>query len=151
MILGFKDQFIPYIEEGSKTHTIRSGFRWKVGMRADLYERPRQKGMRLIFRAPAVRVQEIEIRAVAVPDDIETLEVRIDHSLLDPAETEALFRRDGFRKPDTVPAVNLAYGFWLGRLPFHGQIIHWDYEERFMGVSETCYHLSRARAKWRIA
>ena len=28
MNLGFKDQFVPYVEDGSKTHSIRAGERW---------------------------------------------------------------------------------------------------------------------------
>lgn len=61
MILGFKDQFVPYVREGSKTHSVRSGGRWKVGMRADLFEKVRQKGMSLIFRAPVVKVEPVFI------------------------------------------------------------------------------------------
>lgn len=144
MILGFKDLFIPYVTEGSKTHTVRGGNRWRVGMRADLFEKVRQKGMRLIFRAPVVKVQEIEIREARNADEDLTVEVRIDGCALDPAEIEAFFRRDGFRKPDDVPAVNLAHGFWMGRLPFRGQIIHWDYSERFFNVVETSERVARA-------
>jgi len=61
VILGFKDQFVPYVREGSKTHSVRSGGRWKVGMRADLFEKVRQKGMSLIFRAPVVKVEPVFI------------------------------------------------------------------------------------------
>ena len=43
MNLGFHDQVVPFIEDGSKTHTIRAGERWKVGMRADLYRELRRR------------------------------------------------------------------------------------------------------------
>lgn len=135
MILGFKDQFVPYVLEGSKTHTIRAGDRWRAGMRADLFSRPRQKDMRLLFRAPVVRVETIEIRETTIEGD-RALEVLIDGVLLDRAETEALFWRDGFRKPEDVPAVDLAHAFWMDRLPFHGQIIHWDYARRYVPCGE---------------
>lgn len=145
MNLGFKDQFVSYVEEGSKTHTIRAGDRWKVGMRADLYARPRQKGMRLIFRAPVVRVQEIEI--IPPPDDFRcflcgTREIHchqpysrilIDGEELGSDERDLLAWRDGFRPfPETTFAFDHMMEFWRGRLPFHGQVIHWDYTARFV-------------------
>lgn len=43
MILGLKDQFVSFVEDGSKTHTIRAGNRWKVGMRADLFAESRRR------------------------------------------------------------------------------------------------------------
>ena len=65
MILGFKDQFIPYVLDGSKTHTIRGGNRWRYGMRADLFTGPYKPGLRrLIFRVPVVKVERIEVRAI---------------------------------------------------------------------------------------
>lgn len=50
MLLGFKRQFAKYVEEGSKTHTVR-GFRKispKVGDICHCYVDPRQKTMRLL-------------------------------------------------------------------------------------------------------
>ena len=201
MVLGFKDQFIPYIEEGSKTHSIRAGFRWKVGMRADLYRESRRRkvyelratnippgcichgdglygmrcdapvhapakveyeqvqvaGMRLIFRAPVVRVQTIEI---AIREN--TPRVTIDGELLMVDEANAFFWRDGFRDPEPSPRLygalwrdfpylSQAMAFWcdrhkLLRKPFRGQIVHWDYAARFMDISETCFRESARRA-----
>lgn len=43
MILAFRDQFVPYVLDGSKTHSIRAGKRWREGMRVDLYEKSRQR------------------------------------------------------------------------------------------------------------
>ena len=45
MILGFKDRFVPMVEDGSKRHTIRAGKRWKVGISADLYASRKVLGM----------------------------------------------------------------------------------------------------------
>lgn len=99
--------------------------------------------MRLLFRAPVVRVEEIEIRQVeatgfgGTPDS--RVGVFIDGTLLDIDETNAFFWRDGFRDPNFVPrtpeqslypSTNQAFLFWRGRLPFHGQIIHWDSDAR---------------------
>lgn len=132
MMLGFKDRFLPMIEDGSKTHTIRAGARWKAGMRADLYARPRQKGMRLLFRATVTRVQTIDIREM--PEELH-IQVAIDGSLLTPSEAEAFFWRDGFRF-EAMPSTEQAYGFWLGAMPFRGQLIHWDYTRRW-GLREV--------------
>lgn len=155
MNLGFKDRFEPMVLDGTKRHTIRAGNRWKAGMRADLYVRPRQRDMRLLFRAIVLRVEDIQIRSV-LPNGIGgvgdlTLEVRIGGLVLDPGETEAFFFRDGFREQrigSLTPATREAYRFWnLGRKTFVGQLIHWDYEKRFMDISETCYRISEWKAR----
>ncbi len=149
MNLGFKDQFLPFVEDGSKTHTIRAGERWKVGMRADLYARPRQKGMRLLFRAPVVRVEPISITLEHFFNSVGNHwhpAIVINGCLLDAGETEAFLRRDGFRD-GSRSAIEQAAAFWRQSLPFHGQLIHWDFDERFTDVTETCFHLTRAQAK----
>ena len=190
MILGFHDRFVPYVLDGSKTHTIRSGERWKVGMRADLFAEPRRpkkyekfcpaterkwvdcgctkcgsaadapvrqvSGMRLLFRAPVVRVEEIEIfeyeaiqrgfgpisplggnhclNAHRGPSG-ESLLVRIEGEGLAVDEARAFFYRDGFRAPGECPQYQ-ALGFWKARLPFKGQIIHWDVAQRYAEKNE---------------
>lgn len=146
MNLGFKDRFVPMVEEGSKRHSIRAGARWKAGMRADLYARPRQKGMRLLFRAIVLKVEPITLYQRWVteePGNLDTtIKVRIDGVLLEPSEAEAFFRRDGFRDSERS-AIEQAHGFWYGDLPFTGQLIHWDYENRFTDIADTCFHVSR--------
>lgn len=139
MILGFKDQFVPFVKDGSKTHTIRGGARWKAGMRADLYARPRQKDMRLLFRASVLKVEWIRIG----PD----YRIAIDGMELDEGEKDLFAWRDGFRRVDLRPqgapeswgCFHEMMDFWrkthdLAKKPFHGQIIHWDYAERFMDL-----------------
>ena len=157
MIIGFQDRFEPFVTDGSKRHTIRAGNRWKAGIRADLFVRPRQKDMRLLFRAPVVRVEEIRIdeyeavqcgrgsipplngnhvlKACRGPRG-ESLLVRIDGELLAWDETSALFFRDGFREPGECPQFQ-ALQFWHKRLPFRGQIIHWDYDRRNTNGTST--------------
>jgi hypothetical protein len=63
MLLGFKRRFAPFVEEGSKTHTIRAKrkIRPKVGEVCHCYVDPRQKSMRLLGRFPCVKVETIDI------------------------------------------------------------------------------------------
>lgn len=143
MILGFKDQFEPFVMDGSKQHTIRAGRRWKKEMRADLYVRPRQKDMRLLFRAPVVLVQTIRIesyecfqrsplahtranhvRGAQRGPQGESLIVTLEGMELDASEARSLFWRDGFREPGVCSQYQ-ALQFWEARLPFEGQLIHW--------------------------
>lgn len=149
MLLGFKDQFVPFVEDGSKRHTIRAGERWKVGLRADLYARPRQKDMRLIFRAMVIRVEPITIEHRALRHTYQetwcNTFITIADVELAPCSDEAdLFAwRDGFRpwKDDprlsTMAFVSMVefwekqHGFGRRVHRFEGQVIHWDYEGRF--------------------
>lgn len=144
MILGFKDQFVPFVEDGSKTHTIRAGQRWKAGMRADLFARPRQKGMRLLFRAMVTKVEAITItpRGIYICHDrpwvaewAHTKATEWGMVKLTKDEAELFAFRDGFRfDPNSRGSFGLMMDFWkrTHKLPFHGQIIHWDYAQRFM-------------------
>ena len=128
MILGFKDRFVPFVEDGSKRHTVRDGKRWRSGMRADLFAKVRQKGMRLIFRAPVVRVQDITISHDGI-----ALAVTVCNEPLDAGEMDLFFHRDGFRDPMSTSRSQAA-AFWAKKLEggrvFDGQIIHWDFERR---------------------
>lgn len=155
MMLGFMDRFVPMAEDGSKTHSIRSGERWKVGMRADLYARPRQKGMRLLFRAPVKRVEDITIwlrkpQARMYPDEpvfMGALGIAIGGEILTDDEANALAYRDGFRDSPLVPGGPLSAladmaSFWLKTHDveaeaFKGQLIHWDYARRFCKEGEV--------------
>jgi hypothetical protein len=117
MNLGLKPQFVPYVRDGSKRHTIRGGERWRPGMRADLWEnirRPKKfdadgnqiAGQQLIFRAEVTRVQSIRIGLIRVAPPF--LAVVLDDDpgeswlqcpgMLSEDETEYFFWRDGFRK-----------------------------------------------------
>lgn len=157
MNLGFKDQFVPMVEDGSKRHSIRAGFRWKEGMRADLYARPRQKGMRLLFRAMVVKVEQIEIEytgTLVAPNtrlgamiggwsasDFTTITIEGVRLVAD--ELDSFAWRDGFRPHPSEPTLTTdafrdmvefwyrMHGFGRKIRHFHGQVIHWDYERRF--------------------
>ncbi len=143
-LYNFKSQFVPFIEDGSKTHTIRAE---RVhgdvpGRTMHLYTGLRHKGARLLFCAPCVRVDFIRIE--------QDHRVRIGASVgfddapaiygegqrhggfvtLDAEEKNALAWRDGFRRNGQAGAFDLMMEFWTGRLPFEGQIYHWNYWRR---------------------
>lgn len=161
MMLGFKDRFVPMIEDGSKTHTIRAGARWKVGMRADLYARPRQRDMRLLFRAVVTRVETIEV--IPPPMDWKCplcysgrihchevwSKVFIAGDLLNSDEADGFAWRDGFRsfpkghchERHTSGSFGLMMEYWRDQLPFSGQLIHWDYEGRFTEIPVKHRHV----------
>ena len=127
MLLGFKRQFAPFVEDGSKTHTVRAIRKIppRVGEMCHLYVDPRQKTMRLLGRFVCVRVQDFLMERLSENPTIEGIGIRIDGELLSPDERESFFWRDGFREPGRS-STEQAYGFWAGRiLPWRGHIIHW--------------------------
>jgi hypothetical protein len=141
MLLGFKRQFVPYIREGSKRHTIRDrrSRRPKAGEICHNYCGLRQKGAELLGRWPCVKVQEI--RVALRYSHPSPLVVEIDGVQLSPDEVEALFFADGFRSRSghSFPATSEAAAFWKGKLAkadFVGDLIHWDFAnpvEQFAG------------------
>lgn len=150
MVLGFQDQFCPHVKDGSKRHTIRAGTRWKVGMHTDLFSRVWKRDQTLLFRSVCTRVQTIRIesglrllgRNMSHPQTV--LNVWIDGALLSPDEAEAFFWSDGFRAPGRR-SIDQAAEFWTNSLPFAGQVIHWDYEARYM-QRRTPARLRKAKA-----
>lgn len=135
LLLGFKRQFAPFVENGSKTHTVRAvrKIRPKPGEICHCYVDPRQKTMRLLGRWPCVKVEDIQISVdppalgYRLP-----LTIRLGHELLDASEVEAFLFRDGFRDYRWTTHADQAYEFWKDRLPFRGVVIHWDYSKPFM-------------------
>lgn len=143
MLIGFKRRFAPFVEDGSKTHTIRAIRKIppRVGEMCHCYVDPRQKTMRLLGRWPCVKVERIEIFRDA------TYHIAVDGVELSAPEMDLLAWRDGFRpplvyyrefaefsfRPHTPSEANprgcstdmLAYWQELHDLPFQGQIIHW--------------------------
>lgn len=132
MLLGFKRQSAKYVEDHSKTHTVRS-FRKnppKVGEICHCYVDPRQKTMRLLGRWPCVKIEPITL-------DFERqgigyrLRITISDQTLSFDEANNFAWRDGFRGTDALDRMAL---FWIAsqRLtdelhskPWHGQVIHW--------------------------
>lgn len=136
MNLGFKPRFVPRVRNGDKTHTIRGGKRWRVGMRGDLWEnmrRPKDSAtpQTLIFRAPIVKVEDIQFQ-IKRPFRKDCWSLVIEGQVLSLDEAEAFAQRDGFA--DMIDMIR----FWLaehgkrGAVNFDGQVVHWDYERRRM-------------------
>jgi hypothetical protein len=160
MQLGFKQRFVPMVEDGSKTHTMRGGTRWRAGMRADLYTGPYRPGeRRLIFRVIVERVERVEIEVLRplAANVHDVAAIRIEGVRLVDDEMDVFAWRDGFR-PLGVCASSLCLRdmleywrdenglSWRGKKRWSGQIIYWNYAERFTDVSDTCYTLTRAMA-----
>ena len=126
--LGFKRQFVDYVLDGSKLHSIRALRKrpFAAGDTLSLYYGMRTKQCRLLFRAPCIKVEEFRmVRA----------RVWIDGEELCRDEKDALAWRDGFRFKDTGRAgcFELMLAFWVkthGDIDFSGQIIHWDFDKR---------------------
>ncbi len=117
-LYNFQPRFVPFIESGEKTHTIRACREHpdEPGKTLHLYTGLRHKGARLLMCVPCVKVEMIEI-------DLRQ-DVFVNMAELDRSEKEALARRDGFESFGDMMQ------FWDGRLPFIGQIVHWDYARR---------------------
>jgi hypothetical protein len=128
-LYNFKTQFIPYVLDGTKKHTIRASRKMmdRPGDVMHLYTGLRQKGARLLARRRCVRVEEITIT--------ESRDVIIDGITLTQDERNLLAWCDGFRIPtlknpdDPRYSFDLMMRFWDGRLPFQGHVYHWSDEE----------------------
>ncbi len=126
MLLGFKQQFEEKILTKEKRHTIRGKRKRppKPGDRLDCYVNPRQKSMRLLGRWPCVRVQDIQIdradRVMSDARDQQATPIWIDGVSLSADERRRLAISDGFE------SFREMMEFWTGRLPFHGDMIHWN-------------------------
>jgi hypothetical protein len=118
---SFQKQFVPPVERGDKTHTIRGKrkYRPKPGQPFYGYYAMRTKQCRKLIESTITRVQDIGI--ILGPFG---MEITIDGERLSPDEIVALAKRDGF---DSAASMEK---FWAGRYPFEGDIIHW----RFPGV-----------------
>lgn len=124
MILGFKPRFVAAIEAGEKRHTIRGDrkIQPRPGELCHCYTGLRQKGARLLGRWPCVRVEKIEIAGAWESHSGDFFgAVTIEGNTLDTDELEQLARRDGFSSFAEM------IEFWRGRLPFSGNLIHWDF------------------------
>ena len=125
-LYGFKKRFVPFILEGSKTHTIRAlrAHPTKVGDICHCYTGLRQKGATLLGRWPCVKVETFLMQLS--PDGRH--QVFVDGVQLSPDECNALAYRDGFRERGQDSAFELMLEFWEERdLPFEGTIDHWRY------------------------
>lgn len=127
---SFQKQFVPAIERGDKTHTIRGKRknRPRPGQPFYGYYAQRTKQCRKIVDSTITCVQDILIeefeRRVEYRDGnhyfFDYPKITIDDDALADDEMEALARRDGFA--DLFAMMQ----FWpVGRRPFDGDLIHW--------------------------
>lgn len=133
MLLGVKRRFAPFVEDGSKTHTIRGPGRYKVGMRLDCFVDPRQKSMRLLGRWPCVKVEPVRLKFIKHGISY-ILQITVDGEALDPREAERLAFADGFRSTGQTSIAQMSR-FWIAEhnvkdelgSAWCGEIVHWDY------------------------
>ena len=125
MLIGFRRQLAPYVEEGSKTCTIRATRKIapRAGEMCHCYVDARQKSMRLLGRWPCIAVQPVTIDAA---------HITLDGHTLDEDERNALAWRDGFRPEDSTEsapgeAYTLMFEFFRRRMPFEGTLIEWKF------------------------
>lgn len=130
-LYNFQPRFVPFVEDGTKPHTIRAERRHldRAGDICHLYTGLRTKSARLIFRAPCVGVEEIAISGA---------QLWIAGEELSSAEKDTLAWNDGFRHADAPSSFkgcfDLMRQFWSEKhgsnIHFKGHITHWDYSRR---------------------
>jgi hypothetical protein len=144
MLLGFKRQFAQFVEEGSKTHTIRAPrvIQPKVGEICHCYVDPRQKSMRLLGRWPCVRVEPITLDFVKYGMAY-VLRITIADQILSMDEASSFAWADGFRsreranmlRTEKTASLDEMANFWiaskrltdsLNSTPWRGTVIHWQ-------------------------
>jgi hypothetical protein len=141
MVLGFKRQFAPFVEDGSKTHSIREdkNDRWRPGVIVDAFVDPRQKTMRrLMPSTPCIYTEPLEM--IAVNQSVvasERIALVIDGRKPDANEADLFAWRDGFRHMDGEKYTTAICGcyammlqFWADldrKLPWRGKIVHWKF------------------------
>ena len=121
--LNFKPQFIPYILNNTKPHTIRQVRKHPIAVGQDLrlYTGMRTKACTLLRDwTPCLGVQEITITFGEG--------IRIDGRHLSSTEAREFIFNDGFRSGDSVAPTEFwqwfCKGFELGQ-SFHGVLISW--------------------------
>lgn len=114
MILGFKQDFVPKIQAGTKIHTIRSGSRWQAGQTIHFFQNVRQPGMHKFH--PNLLVKSVQQVSISSGHNL-----FVDGRHLVGSELELFAIRDGF-------STGGALFTWFEQqhgLPFAGQLIHW--------------------------
>lgn len=129
---SFQKQFVPFVESGDKTHTIRGKrkARPKPGQAFYGYYAMRTKQCRKLIQSTITKVQDIRIEVASLYTDYIAGEhlilvhpnIVIDGESLAEDEMESLARKDGFSDLRTMMM------FWPRQvLPFSGDIIHWRF------------------------
>jgi hypothetical protein len=147
-VMGFKRRFAPFVEDGSKKHSIREdkNHRWRPGVFVDAFVDPRQKTMRrLMPSTPCIYTEPLEM--IVVNQSVvatERIALVIDGRRLDLSEADLFAWSDGFRhpavphfeaahadncySPDTSGCYAMMLQFWADlnrKVGWQGKIIHW--------------------------
>jgi hypothetical protein len=120
-LYNFKKRFVPYILDGTKTHTIRARRRVpdKIGNPFHGYTGLRTKSAQKLIESRITQIQSIYVSILR--------EVFVDRILLSTKDCNTLAWRDGFRSDKIIFAFEEMMTFWEGRLPFEGDMIHWSF------------------------
>lgn len=138
MLLGFRPRFVPFVLEGSKTHTIRAERKRqpRAGEVCHCYTGLRTKKARLLGRWRCVKVETIQIYERGDGTFGVIITSRGDYHELGIAEKNALAWQDGFRDSGRRGAFASMMRYWVsthgdrhGPLDFTGDLIHWNYNE----------------------
>ena len=148
MLLNFKPCFVPFIQAGTKRHTIRAAraIPPKVGEICHCYTGLRRKGAKLLGRWPCVKVEDILIYTRGDG----SFGVVVAGQGLDLHEKNGLAFADGFREVLGPPPFVQMMRYWISThgdgseiqvqdgeplivgnskgIDFQGQIIHWDFD-----------------------
>jgi hypothetical protein len=124
MVIGFKNQFVEPILNGSKIHTIRedSHNRWVVGRRMDMATGVRTKNYNKFSEKICLGIQTIEIKWYFPPSDSfakKSVQVFIDGKNVSHKDRiiDSLVRNDGFKD-------RRDFFEWFSD-DYKGKIIHW--------------------------
>ena len=134
MLLNFEQRFEAPILAKIKRHTIRAPRkrRPRVGETCHCYTGLRHPGARLIGRWRCVKVQYITIKLRHYAFMGVYARIRIDGVLLrGEDEYERFAQSDGFNSLAEM------FAYWKGKLPFYGDLIHWDPEQRVVGANRN--------------
>lgn len=93
MILGFKEEFIPKVLDGTKIHSLREGERWKADTSIQFFGKVRQKGM-YKFKEDGVcsGVQDVVMELFKGK-----LFIAVNNEILGEINTEKFIIKDGFK------------------------------------------------------
>lgn len=150
---SFQQEFCPYVEEGSKLHTVRnlrigrSGHA-QPGETVYLYYAQRTKYCRKLAEGICTKTEDITITAQ---------QIFINRSALSPSDMNAFAWRDGFRPAGSSqqhPGASWAMmrDFWLQFHPevhnidgWKGIVIHWTLKKKSDWVKQEAAVLSNVK------
>lgn len=126
-LYNFKKRFVPFIESGEKTHTIREKRKYpsKAGETLYLYEGLRTKKARKILEAECLCVEPITVKRLIRGGRMGRAvcyAVIIGEQSLSQDEIEAFAQSDGFQNFAEL------IDFWKAekrQFPWSGDVIHW--------------------------